>query len=103
MMHAHHVTKPEHLKSILGDGLKPGFELVLEGGRNDVHLSPFAPMDARSREILGKRMKKAASWQREVVLVVVNMTVGTDDKHRLVASSGVVLTKETIPPEAFDT
>ncbi len=97
---AYHVTKPENLKSILGEGLKPGHELFLEGGRNDVHLSPFAPSDKRSREILGKRMRNAASWQRELVFVVVNLSKRIAREYRIVASSGVVLTGSTIPLRA---
>jgi RNA:NAD 2'-phosphotransferase (TPT1/KptA family) len=102
MMHAYHVTKAENVKSIMGDGLKPGYELVLEGGRDDVRLSPFGPTDARSKEILGKRMKKVTSWQKEMVLVVINMTLGTDETYRIVASNGVILTGETIPPSSFE-
>jgi RNA:NAD 2'-phosphotransferase (TPT1/KptA family) len=59
---AYHVARAESLKSILGEGLKPGHELFLEGGRNEARLLPFAPSDKRSREIIGKRLRDAGTW-----------------------------------------
>jgi hypothetical protein len=102
MQHAYHVTKPEHLKSILAEGLKPGHELFLEGGSDDARLSPFSPSDKRPRAILGKRLRNAVSWQRELISVVINVTKRITQEYRIVASSGVVLTDSAIPSRAID-
>ncbi len=44
LMYAYHTTKPENLKSILGEGLKPGHELFEEGGRNAGICHPSRPV-----------------------------------------------------------
>jgi RNA:NAD 2'-phosphotransferase (TPT1/KptA family) len=101
-MHAYHATKAENAKGIIGEGLKPGHALFHEGGRNDARLSPFAPNDERAKEVLGKRLRNAGQWLRDLVLAIINLTRCPSREFRRVRSSEVVPTSATIPIKMID-
>ncbi len=95
-----HITTIANIASIVAHGLKPG-HLLTEGGRKDVHFSPFTPYDNRN-EMMREKMRTISYRTETWVCISVNPAKCPRNSLRLCQPNSIVLSTEIIPAEAFD-
>ena len=95
-----HMTTVDRVRSIIQQGLLPGSG-VSQGGRHDIHMSPFAPLDGRNT-IMHNKLSHIRLRGECWCVISINVSKLAPGSLRYCPTNGVFLCDKPIGSETFD-